>query len=222
MRHISAALFLAALFSVVLRGQTEERRGSAAPISIYTQFEQSCPDSSLAAMARELADIMEPAGLDFEWRPADCPNVDDPVFALVVTGFKGSCNIEDTSGGLSGSGALGWTHTTDGTVLPFTGIDCDRIRGFIGPLVEQGEQKKRETLMGRAMARVLAHELYHVLAGTVRHARAGVGKSHYTAKDLVAPHFRLEDRQCQTLRTTMLPRLTRALRRQEQQEAGGF
>ncbi|HWQ55111.1 MAG TPA: hypothetical protein VN442_15595 [Bryobacteraceae bacterium] len=222
MRHFSAALFLAALSSVALQGEIEERRGSAAPITIYTQFEQPCPDSAVAAMARELAEIMEPAGLDVEWRPVDSPRSLEPVFTLVVAGFKGSCDIEDLSGGRTGTGALGWTHTTDGDVLPFTAMDCDRIRGFIGPLVARAEQKDRETLMGRAMARVLAHELYHVLARTMDHAKVGVGKSRYTPRDLLSPQFRFEDRQCRALRTAMLPRLGRTLPHEEQPETGGF
>jgi hypothetical protein len=36
---------------------------------------------------------------------------------------------------------------------------------------------ERETVFGRALGRVLAHELYHMMTGASKHAEAGVFKA---------------------------------------------
>ena len=42
------------------------------------------------------------------------------------------------------------------------------------------------------MARVVAHELYHVLMRTTEHARAGVARSCFSSSDLLAERFEFE------------------------------
>ena len=49
--------------------------------------------------------------------------------------------------------------------------------------------------LGRALGRVLAHELYHIFANTTKHARAGIAKSCYTAPELLADEFHLTERR---------------------------
>jgi hypothetical protein len=43
---------------------------------------------------------------------------------------------------------------------------------------------QRDLLLGRALGRVVAHELYHIVAQTARHGRAGVAKPFHTPDDL--------------------------------------
>jgi hypothetical protein len=50
------------------------------------------------------------------------------------------------------------------------------------------------------MARVLAHELYHVLAQTRDHAAEGIGKPCFTAADLVSSRFEFEATSLSRLR----------------------
>ena len=42
------------------------------------------------------------------------------------------------------------------------------------------------------MARVVAHELYHVLMRTTEHARAGVARSCFSTSDLLTERFEFE------------------------------
>jgi hypothetical protein len=59
----------------------------------------------------------------------------------------------------------------------------------------------RETAYGRALGRVVAHELYHIFANTLHHGSDGVGKSAYTVQELLNDEFRFEDREGDALRT---------------------
>jgi hypothetical protein len=42
------------------------------------------------------------------------------------------------------------------------------------------------------MARLLAHEFYHVLAQTEHHTETGVAKARFSTADLLADHFHFE------------------------------
>jgi hypothetical protein len=88
---------------------------------------------------------------------------------------------------------LGRTQVSDGVVLPFSDIDCDGIRSFVRFRLLHMDRAYRDEAYGRAVARVLAHELYHVFANTRQHASGGVGRASYTAEELLSPVFRFEE-----------------------------
>jgi hypothetical protein len=100
------------------------------------------------------------------------------------------------------SGALGWTHVSDGTILPFTNVDCDGIRDFLGINLLSVRSNDRLQAYGRALGRVLAHELYHIFANTQHHGSDGVGKSAYTVQELLSPEFRFKEQDLEALRNS--------------------
>jgi hypothetical protein len=87
---------------------------------------------------------------------------------------------------------LGFTRTSNGQVLPFSELECGHIRRSIAPLAVGYSTKDRESLLGRAMGRVLAHELFHIFANTEKHGQQGVTKTSYNRKDLVAEGFEFD------------------------------
>jgi hypothetical protein len=70
-------------------------------------------------------------------------------------------------------------------VLPFSSIDCTALTRALGPVTED--------VYGRAMARVLAHELYHVLTQTTDHSRTGIAKTCFTTGDLLSSRLDFEN-----------------------------
>ena len=97
-------------------------------------------------------------------------------------------------------GALGWTHLSDGVILPFSDIDCDGIRRFVQSGLLRVDTRNQEETYGRAVGRVLAHELYHVFANTPHHGTQGVAKAAYTARELLSKVFHFERGEFQALR----------------------
>jgi hypothetical protein len=120
---------------------------------------------------------------------------------LAVITFKGRCDAVGLSTRSRFEGALGWTHVSDGQILPFTDISCDRIRQFTQPGLLAVRPDDRAAKFGRALGRVLAHELYHIFANTMRHGSLGVAKESYSMHDLLADDFQFQARESRMLRT---------------------
>jgi hypothetical protein len=90
---------------------------------------------------------------------------------------------------------------SDGQILPFTDISCDRVREFTQSGLLAFRPEDREAKYGRALGRVLAHELYHIFANTMRHGSMGVAKESYNMKDLLADDFQFQAKESRMLQT---------------------
>ena len=172
----------------------------AAPISLYTQFQQQPPQAVADAMQDELETIMSPIGLRFDWRALSKSRANEVSVELAVITFKGHCDVANLSSERTNPGALGWTHVSDGVILPFSDVDCDRIRSFIQHDLLTVRPEIREETYGRAVARVLAHELYHIFANTAKHGACGVAKASYTVQELLSEDFQFEGKESDALR----------------------
>ncbi len=164
-----------------------------ADIALYYDFAHQPPDAVQEALEEETTAILEPMGRTIEWRALADVRPGNVATDLAVLSFKGSCDLSEPMPKLSGERALGLTHISDGTILPFSDIECDRIRAFLDRDLLALRPGERDVAFGRAVGRVVAHELYHIFANTVHHASSGVARSSFTAKELTADSFRLEE-----------------------------
>lgn len=192
-------LVLFCLLAGVVPGWNETRVATFAPITLYTQFQQAPPAGVLQALQEEVEAIMAPIGLRFEWRDLGKTGGHEVFAELAVVTFKGRCDAADLTSRSRFEGALGWTHVSDGQILPFTDINCDRVRQLTqsGLLVFRAED--RAANYGRALGRVLAHELYHIFANTTRHGSIGVAKESYNMQDLLADDFQFQAKESRML-----------------------
>jgi len=172
-------------------------------VALYIDFEQAPPVPVLDALQQETEVIMAPMGTEFEWRSLKSVTGGQVSAQLAVVKFLGHC---ESDGAASvhpvKSGALGWTHVSDGAILPFADVDCDGIRQFIQSRLLGIDAKERSEAYGRALGRVLAHELYHIFAKTMHHGANGVGKAEYSVHDLLSREFHFEDHESEALRTS--------------------
>jgi hypothetical protein len=181
--------------------QNPDQQTTVAPIALYTHFDQEPPEGVVEALHDEIESIMEPIGMTFEWRSLNGVRGNELSIELAVLTFKGRCDIT----GLiphndNNPGALGWTHVSDGAILPFSDVDCDRIRNFVQRDLISVRAPDREEAYGRAIGRVVAHELYHIFANTSKHGSCGVGKAAYTVQELLSDDFQFEGRESVALR----------------------
>ena len=194
-------LALFCLLAGVLPGWSETRGAMFAPITLYTQFQQAPPEGVLLALQDEVESIMAPIGLRFEWRDLAQTQGHEVSAELAVVTFKGRC---DTAGLMAHSrfeGALGWTHVSDGQILPFTDVNCDLVREFVQSGLLTFRTGNREEKYGRALGRVLAHELYHIFANTTRHGSEGVAKESYSVQDLLSDDFQFQAKESRMLQS---------------------
>jgi hypothetical protein len=198
MRALVIGLVLA-----VLPALGQQPGAPIAPIALYTSFPQQQPPSAvLQALQDEVESIMSPTGLRFEWRSLSGVHGDEVAVELAVLTFRGRCDPDGVMAHGSHVGALGWTHVSDGIILPFSEVDCDGLRHFLQSGLQAIRPSDRGMAFGRAVGRVLAHELYHIFADTKHHGSCGVAKEAYSVHDLLADDFQFERRESQALRTS--------------------
>lgn len=204
-------LALFCLLAGVLPAVGETRWVPSAPITLYMSFQQEAPPAVLDALQEEVEAIMAPIGLRFEWRNLASVRGYEVSAELAVVTFKGRCDTAGLVARGKFEGALGWTHVSDGEILPFTDVGCDRVREFVQRALITVNQAERETTYGRALGRVLAHELYHIFANTARHGSWGVAKECYTVQDLLSEDFQFQEKESRLLRSGRVPALADSL-----------
>jgi len=196
---LKLVLFCLALGVIPAAG--DPKGATSAPIVLYIQFQQGPPEGVLDALQEEVEAIMAPIGLRFEWRDLNNVHGTEVSTELAVITVRGRCDVAGLINRSKVEGALGFTHMSDGQILPFTEVNCDRVRNFVQGDLLTFSADDREAAYGRALGRVLAHELYHVFANTTRHG-SGVAKESYSVRDLLCDDFQFQHRESVLLRTT--------------------
>ncbi len=147
--------------------------GQVGSAALYTEFENDPAPAVLQALKEEVDFLTSPNALRFEWRPLHENHLTTwPELAVVK--FSGRCEILPSAVYFQPGQRLGWTHISDGEVLPFAEIDCDAVFAYLFRGLWLQPPQTRERILGRALARVTAHELLHILAGTIAHSDHGV------------------------------------------------
>jgi hypothetical protein len=155
------------------------------PVTLILQFDGDYDEQSVQQMERELSKSMKPAGFSFSYQLRSDYSPAEAVPELIMVRFIGSCRMNSSPGRREDPTVLASTHRSDGRVLPFTEVACDHIRSLIAPLLDRDDKGNADRIFGRALGRVLAHEIYHVLAGTSRHTGWGVTQARLSGRDLI-------------------------------------
>ena len=177
---------------------------TAPPIAIFVDFESQPSLQSVEQMRTEIAAILKPSGLTLDWHSLQDSQSTNSYPDLVVLRFKGSCQVRnppmDSELGPAIEGAaLASTVVSAGHVLPFTDVKCNEIRRYLQSELLGRQTAKQEQIYGRALGRVVAHELYHIFAATEEHAKDGVARSFHTRRDLTDKTFRFTEKETTTL-----------------------
>lgn len=136
---------------------------------------------ALREMNREAGRILKRSGISLHSRVGPPPWAVSGL--LVVVKLVGQCDMDGTPAYLE-PGPLGWAHEVDGEIIPFSDLACENLRGAVQAAIDEGNPIRANVLLGRAMGRVLAHELYHIVGDTSAHAREGVAQPALTPREL--------------------------------------
>ena len=185
------SLLTQALVGVLIAAPAAFAESQTLTLVISPEALESNP--TLEEMKRETARLVSPAEYSFAWLPKGQAALGDSFEQLVVVRFRGACRsrAENEPASME-AGSLAATAVSGGQVLPFVEVDCDRTRRLISPAIAGLPGGARDVLFGRALGRVLAHELYHVLAQTTDHKEQGVSKPCSRLADLVSTRFRFD------------------------------
>jgi hypothetical protein len=154
-------------------------------LALYGELPRDLDRESGSFMREELQRLLEPAGLDIVWKHLSDKKAGENFDLVVVVSFVGSCSVDRSVSITPTAVSLADTSISDGRILPFFRIDCPRILGMLGSSVDPA-------VVGRALARVAAHEVYHIVAQTAEHQEKGVAKASFSARDLTSARFDLD------------------------------
>lgn len=171
-------------------------------LTVVLDFRGPYSPASIEAMKQETQGILKSAGVHLDWKSRD--EASGASFAdLVVVRFNGACEMPPPPlyDELGEIGPLGSTYETDGQVQPFTDIACDRVGAFVRSELRHENPRKADQLIGKALGRVVAHELVHMLTGAKNHSHEGVFKPGLTVEQLVAGELPLSPADIERLRS---------------------
>ena len=171
----------------------------ASDVTVVLDFDGPYSDRSVEQMKRETEGIFKTAGLHLEWRTrADAGR--GPYENLVVVHFKGKCVLEPVPILYDERGPYAFTYNSDGAVLPFSEVECDHVTASVQSAMGVDDHARPDYVMGRALGRVVAHELVHILTKSGTHARDGVAQTALSGRDLIGPPIRLTREDMDKLR----------------------
>jgi hypothetical protein len=154
-------------------------------LALYAEPPRDLDVQASSLMRAELQRLLEPAGIEVLWKRMADRQAGETFDLVAVTSFTGSCSVDKPVIATQASVSLADTSISDGRVLPFFRIDCPKIIGMLGSQTES-------SFVGRALARVAAHEIYHIVAQTAEHQERGVAKASFSVRDLTSDRFELD------------------------------
>jgi hypothetical protein len=156
-----------------------------ADVTVVLNFKGTYSGPVIKAMELEVNRIIKVTGMKLDWRTR-AEAADSTFNDLVVMTFKGACMFNPMPIVYDELGPYGRTHTSEGEILPFGEVDCDHVASSLHAAMSGDDYAKADMLLGRALGRVVAHELVHMLTKSRQHGREGVEKASLSARQLLS------------------------------------
>lgn len=159
---------------------------TALPVTVLLDFEQPHSSASLDAMQQELNRLLSPVRLKVDLRlKAEVPESAE-FGELLLFKMKGSCTMKALPiGALSDErGPLAMTYSSNGQILSFGEVECDRVRESLQRVFGKRNPDAHEAAYGVALARVMAHEMYHMMGNCAAHTKHGLTKESLSGREL--------------------------------------
>lgn len=177
----AATRFILALLAV-----TWSAAGASAEICVDIDLHpvRALPRDVVATLEHEATAIWAAYGVDLHWRAPECA-IRDASFDVVIE-RRLSRTVADRV--VLGSTELKLARIERVLIV----IDSDAVEEMLSSLTISAitEQLGRDRLLapdlGRALGRIVAHELGHVLLGLPNHQRAGLMRASFRPIDLIA------------------------------------
>jgi hypothetical protein len=176
---------------------------AAQPIEILFDFKTPPETAVVSVMKSEIREILQPARLNLQFQRLGDAESLQSFRKIVLVRFQGACHadwsvspIQLDQPALLDYPALGRTEVSEGRVLPFVYIFCNEVRAFV-PSVSRISQQQ---MYGRALGRVVVHELYHALLSTLEHTHDGIARSVQSSRDLTGDKLTLDAVSIEKLR----------------------
>jgi hypothetical protein len=160
----------------------------AGAVNVYLRPSSNIPSAITRSMQEESASLMRSAGYEVHWLdPLERPDV--PGTSLIVIELTGTCAPAEHSAPPVDVGRLAFAVSDNGRILPFVSVDCTALQKILSSALDREPRARRDVLYGRAMGRLVAHEMYHIESQSREHSRRGVAESAVSTRELVSERF---------------------------------
>ncbi len=143
-----------------------------AQIALLTEFDLPPAEETAIGMHRELTQMFDSAGLELHMHE------DGPYIYLASTRhvlsvhFVGRCQPPRATAARGEAAVLARLAKVDGRLLPLVTVDCAAVAQYIRPAMTGAELRQAGAVVGRALARVVAHEIYHWMTQRTAHGHS--------------------------------------------------
>jgi hypothetical protein len=173
-------------------------------LAVYLTVDSSQPSAPLESMKHEVSSLMQAAGYRVVWRDPRTPDKLGETSDLVMLELRGSCALPAGSyridRAVDSGASLAETSVGKTGVSPFSWVNCANVTRMVGPALAAEAPAQRDYLYGRAVGRVVAHELYHMMMGSTGHGNEGVAKPRFTVANLLNERFEFDAAELAQLR----------------------
>lgn len=182
MRHVNACACLIAAFAAL---PAFAAAPSPSDVTVILDFKGTYSKVARREMERETSAILHSSGVRLDWTLLGA-SAGKSFRDLVVMTFKGTCEYEPAPPRYDELGPYAMTTTTDGQIQPFGVVDCDRVVDSARTAMSGEDFSQADLLVGRALGRVVAHELVHMLTKSAEHGSEGVERPALSGRQLIA------------------------------------
>ncbi len=179
-----SAILRAALLTVCISLYAGAQNRS---LALYAGEAHGLDPAALRSARQELQRLLSPTNIDLLWKDLTSRKSGEQFDHVVVVTFGGVCS--EAGPALSAEVSLGDSSVSEGAVLPFFRVDCEYLSRMLTPSLRSMTSQQRSVAFGRALARVMAHEIYHIVGETTEHQSKGVAKASFSLQDLTAESF---------------------------------
>jgi hypothetical protein len=162
------------------------QKNAPVDVTVILDFKGPYSQALINEMEREASHILSASGVRLGWSILG-KNPSTHYNDLVVLRLLGSCRFEPAMAASEVRGlpyAVTWI--SDGEVQPFGEVYCDRVVSATRDAMSQGDYARGNQVVGRAMGRVLAHELMHMLTKSSEHGTEGVAQRALSGRQLTS------------------------------------
>ena len=171
-------------------------------VTVLLDFEQPHSPAAFHALERELDLILRPARLKVDLRDKSEVTPGSEFGELLLFKMRGSCTLNALPIGalLDERGPLAMTYSVKGKMLSFGEVECARVRQSIQTVLGKGASQANQDVFGVALARVMAHEMYHMLVKSSEHTKLGLTKESLSGRELSQEFLPLPSQVTNSLR----------------------
>jgi hypothetical protein len=176
------------LFIGVFLSFTGSALASPRDVFIILRHQSAISTNIMHALQQEAGTLFDSGSYRVQWLIH--PQQVEAAFFVIVD-FDGHCDANSPVSSPTIAKRLASTVVEDGSILPFVRVNCTALTELLSKALDRNPETER--LYGRALGRLLAHELYHVVGRVANHTGAGVAQSAFSRQDLLRADFRFDD-----------------------------